>query len=287
MKNLRTANFAVCLLLLLLVQAVSSQTSDTVIVGGERAGPFRLGLKFSEVEQRLGPPTTVVPSSEDPNTSTRIYRPQKLAFLVGPENTVIGVTVAQPGWKTDRGFGIGAPVLAFEEAFGKGLKRGAEGLAYPQHGLAISHENGKVHTIYVVKKDTVEKGRGDHLLIGGNRAGEIRLGSNATDIVNLLGRPPQTQGANSEIWVYPELGIRLAFLNQRLHLIGISSGDWVTPSGLKIGRPFSDMKRELGGDYRVQESSVFYDRWGIGARLQGEQILEILIFNPKSSGAQG
>tara|TARA_Y100000815_G_scaffold264570_1_gene280358 strand:- start:749 stop:1069 length:321 start_codon:yes stop_codon:yes gene_type:complete len=106
-------------------------------------------------------------------------------------------------------------------------------------------------------------------------------------MLKLLGPPSQKSGPEENIWTYPDRGIRLGFIQGRLHMVGVTSGDWVTPSGLKVGRPFSDMKRELGGNYRIDQSSVFYDSWGIGARLQGDQIVEILIFNPKQAGRQG
>ena len=139
----------------------------------------------------------------------------------------------------------------------------------------------------MVKKDTLEAAKGDYLLVGGNRAGEIRLGNSSKDLKTLLGPPAKTEGANDAIWTYPDLGVTLAFVKGRLYLIGVKSGDWVTPKGLKVGRPFSEMKKELGKDYRIENSSVFYDQWGIGARLEGELIVELLIFTPKKSGGQG
>ena len=125
------------------------------------------------------------------------------------------------------------------------------------------------------------------MLVGGNRAGQLRLGNSNVDLKALLGPPPKTEGPNDAIWVYPQHGLRLAFVKGRLYLIGVTSGDWVTPSGLKVGRPFAEMKKDLGKGYRVDKSSVFYDQWGIGARLEGDMIVELLIFAPKKSGGQG
>lgn len=257
------------------------------MIGGERAGPFTLGSAFSSVEQRLGKPPDVFTSASDPGTSTRMYKSQKLAFLVNPEGKVIGITVARGDWKTKGGLGVGSSLESFQKALGKGLKRGTNDVAFPQYGLAVSHSGGKVNTVYVVKKDTLEAAKGDYLLVGGNRAGEMRLGNSSQDMKGLLGSPARTEGPGDSIWVYPDLGVRLAFVKGRLYLIGVSSGDWVTPQGLKVGRPFSEMKKDLGKDYRIDKSSVFYDQWGIGARLEGDLIVEILIFTPKKSGGQG
>lgn len=272
--------------LALLVPTVG-QSSENLIVGGVRAGPFQLGSPFSTVTSRLGQPPDVFPSSGDPGTSTRMYKKQKLAFLVNPENKIIGITVARKDWKTAEGLGTGMPVATFQKLLGKGLKRGQSDLAFPQYGLAVSHEGGSVHTIYIVKKDQLDTAKGDHLVVGGNRAGELHLGNSAKDMKALLGPPGSTEGAHDQIWVYPQYGVRLAFVDGRLHLIGLTSGDWVTPGGLKVGRPFTDMKKELGSNYRVENSSVFFDQWGIGARLQGELIVELLIFHPRKPGGQG
>jgi hypothetical protein len=279
--------FLLPLFLLLLALPLAAQSSDTVLVGGERAGPFTLGSSFDSVSRRLGQPPDVIPSASDPGTTTRMYKAQKLAFLVNPQNKVIGITVVRSDWKTSAGLGVGSSLEAFQKAYGKGLKRGAHDLAFSQHGLAVTHSGGKVTVIYIVKKDKLEAAKGDYLLVGGNRAGEMRLGNSNKDLKALLGPPPRTEGPESSIWVYPELGVRLGFVKDRLYLIGVSSGDWVTPGGVKVGRPFSEMKKDLGKDYRIERSSVFYDQWGIGARLEGDLIVEILIFTPKKSGGQG
>lgn len=278
---------ALALLLVWFSPAAWSQAGETLLVGGEQAGPFKLSSPFASVVQRLGQPPDVFPSSSDPGTSTRMYKKHKLAFLVNRDEKIIGVTVARADWKTRGGLGVGSTLESFQKSLGKGLKRGASDVAFPQHGLAVSHSGGKVHTVYVVKKDALEAAKGDYLLVGGNRAGEMRLGNSSQDMKALLGPPARTEGAGDAIWVYPDLGVRLAFVKGRLYLIGIASGDWVTPQGLKVGRPFSEMKKDLGQDYRIENSSVFYDQWGIGARLEGELIVEILIFTPKRSGGQG
>ena len=278
-----------CLAFLLLVCSLpaAAQNAETSLVGGERAGPFVLGSPFGKVVQRWGQPPDVIPSSSDPGTTTRMYKKQKVAFLVNREEKIIGITVARSDWKTNGGLGVGTALTSFQKALGKGLKRGPQDVAFPQYGLAVSHAEGLVKTIYVVKKDSLEAAKGDYLLVGGNRAGQLRLGNSSTDLKALLGPPPKTEGPQDAIWVYPQHGLRLAFVKGRLYLIGVTSGDWVTPSGLKVGRPFAEMKKDLGKGYRVDKSSVFYDQWGIGARLEGDLIVELLIFSPKKSGGQG
>jgi hypothetical protein len=278
---------AVCLTLLLLVAQASAQNLNKQIVGGERAGPFLIGAQFSVVEKQLGKPGSVTPTSGDPTTTMRLYPEKQLGFLVNGKGEVIGITVARKDWKAARGLGVGSPVLAFQEVFGQSLKRGSGQLAFPEAGLAVTHRGGTVTTIYVVKKDQVDKVKGDHLVVGGSRVGQLRLGRSSDELLKLLGAPAKKEGQGGNIWVYPDKGVRLAFLQGRLHLVGVTSGDWVTPSGLKVGRPFSDMKRELGSDYRVETSSVFYDKWGIGARLQGDQIVEILVFSPRKPEQRG
>lgn len=273
---------------LLLAQLLTpALAQDTLLVGGERAGPYTLGSPFASVVKRLGEPPDVFPSSSDPSTSTRMYKKHKIAFLVGRDKTILGVTVARSDWKTKGGLGVGSTLEAFQKTYGKGLKRGAGDQAFGQHGLAVSHANGKVTIVYVVKKDKLVAAQGDYLLVGGTRAGQLRLGTSSKDLKALLGPPAKTEGAGDAIWVYPDLGVKLAFVKGRLYLIGVTSGDWVTPAGVKVGRPFSEMKKDLGKDYRIENSSVFYDKWGIGARLEGQLIVEILIFQPKTSGAQG
>ena len=280
-------SFLWTLIIALMTGISPAQDPSTLIVGGERAGPFVLGSSFQQVVAKLGPAPDKQASSGDPGTTFQIYKKQQLAFLVNPEFKVIGITVARKDWKTAKGLGVGSSVLAFQEVYGKGLKRGNGQLAFQDKGLAVTFTGGTVETIYVVKKDEVDAVKGDHLLVGGTRAGQLRLGNSAEDLLKLMGKPGQKEGPEENIWIYPDRGIRLGFIQGRLHMVGVTSGDWVTPSGLKVGRPFADMKRELGSDYRVESSSVFYDSWGIGARLQGEQIVEILIFNPQTSKRQG
>ena len=275
------------LLLFFCLSGMVSAKTPTSILGGKSAGPFELGASFSIVSKRLGKPSGVFKSSGDPGTTMRLYKKYQLGFLVNPDNQVIGITVARPDWKTPQGLGVGSPLLAFQEVLGKGLKRGRGDLAFPQDGIALSHSGGKVKAVYVVKIDAKDDTRGDHLLIGGSRAGQLRLGRSSADMKKLLGPPPKRQGPNNNIWSYPGQGIRLAFYQGRLQLVGVGTGDWVTPNGLKVGRPFSEMKKELGRDYRVEKSSVFYDKWGIGARLQGQTIVELLIFTPRKSSGRG
>lgn len=272
-------------LFLLSCTQVMAQNFD--LVGGERAGPFSLGSPFSQVISRWGQPPDIFPSSSDPGTTTRMYKQHKVAFLVNRQEKVIGITVARNDWKTSAGLGVGSSLASFQKILGKGLKRGAQDLAFPQYGLAVSHAEGVVKTVYIVKKDALEAAKGDYLLVGGNRAGQIRLGSSSSDIKTLLGPPATTEGPSDAIWVYPQHGLRLAFVKGRLYLIGVTSGDWVTPGGLKVGRRFAEMKKELGSGYRVDKSSVFYDQWGLGARLEEDLIVELLIFSAKKSGGQG
>jgi hypothetical protein len=278
--------FPVWAMIILMTCTSLCQEAATLIVGGQKAGPFSIGSPFSEVEARLGQPSSQQATSGDPGTTFRSYKSEQLAFLVNPESKVIGITIAREDWKTAQGLGVGSPLLAFQELFGRGLKRGNGQVAFPEAGLAVTHRAGLVQLVYVVKPDEADKVKGDHLLVGGSRAGQLRLGRSAKDMQDLLG-PGKKSGPQQNIWTYPERGIRLAFIQGRLHMVGVTSGDWVTPSGLKVGRPFADMKRELGANYRIERSSVFYDKWGIGARLQGELIVEILIFNPRKDSHQG
>lgn len=274
-----------CLSLTLL--APSWADTATSIRGGEGAGPFQLFAPFGTVTRELGQPSSQNPSADDPRTVTKFYKQQQLAFLVNPKGEIIGITIARKDWRTPQGLGVGSPLAQFQKLMGQGLKRGPGWLAFPQHGLAVAHKNGTVQTIYVVKKDAKDPAKGDMLLIGGNRAGGIRLGNSAKDMEALLGAPTKKTGSNGNVWVYQNHGVRLAFVNGRVQLIGVSSGDFVTPTGLKVGRPFADLKKEMGAKYRVDRESVFYDQWGLGARLQADKIVELLIFQPRKSGAQG
>lgn len=277
------------LLFCLLLTAVSPTWADssTSIRGGDGAGPFKLFQPFGTVIQTLGQPSSQNPSAEDPRTVTKFYKQQQLAFLVNPKGEIIGITIARKDWKTPQGLGVGSPLAQFQKQMGQGLKRGPGWLAFPQHGLAVAHKDGTVQTVYVVKKDAKDTAKGDMLLIGGNRAGGIRLGNTSKDMQALLGPPSKTSGSEGQIWVFEKHGVRLAFVNGRVQLIGVSSGDFVTPTGLKVGRPFAEMKKAMGSNYRVENESIFYDQWGLGARLQGDMIVELLIFQPRKGGGQG
>lgn len=271
----------------LFVVPLSAQAETGSIIGGRQAGPFKLGDTFDTVVKKLGKPESSTPTSGDPSTTLKMYSAQKLAFLVNKESKIIGITVARKDWKTDGGLGVGSPLTSFTKTYGNGLKRGKGQLAFSEHGLSITHDQSVVKTIYVVKKDKLDQAKGDHVIVGGSRVGAIKLGQTPQELQKLLGPPPAKEGSGGSVWVYADRGIRLGFIQGRLQMIGVTSGDWVTPSGLKVGRPFSDMKKELGSDYRVQSSSVFYDQWGIGARLLEQQITEILIFSPKKAERQG
>lgn len=282
-----TSRIVSLLILLFLCGAPVWAQSSTLLVGGQQAGPFKLGDSYSIVTKKLGTPDSSTPTSGDPSTTLKMYKQYQLAFLVNSQSQVIGITVARKDWKTSQGLGVGSPLSDFQQAFGSGLKRGNGQLSFPEYGIAVTYSQNVVKTVYIVKKDERDKVKGDYLIVGGTRVGQLRLNQTAADMVALLGQPGSKEGASQNVWVYPDRGIRLGFIQGRLQMIGVTSGDWVTPSGLKVGRPFSDMKKELGNDYRVQSSSVFFDKWGIGARLLGEQIVEILIFNPRQSERQG
>lgn len=271
----------------LLLSQAGAQNTATLIVGGQQAGPFKLGDSFESVSKKLGSPDSSTPTTGDPSTSLKMYKNQKLAFLVNKQSKVIGITVARKDWKTSGGLSVGSPLKSFLETYGNGLKRGKGQLAFAEHGLAVTHDQSVVKTIYVVKKDQIDKVKGDYLIVGGSRVGQIRLGQTTQELQKLLGPPPAKEGASQNVWVYADRGIRLGFIQGRLQMIGVTSGDWVTPSGLKVGRPFSDMKKELGSGYRVESSSIFYDQWGIGARLLEQQITEILVFSPRKAERQG
>lgn len=277
------------LVLLMLIALLSTPglSEENLLVGGEQAGPFRLGAPFATVQNRLGPSDHHQATTSDPGTIFHSYRTYKLGFLVNPESEIIGITVARTDWKTAQGLGPGSALMAFKEVYGDGLKRGSGQLAFPEAGLAITHDGSSVETVYVVKKELADPVKGDRLLVSGSRAGQIRLGTSSSQLKTLLGPAPKTEGAENNIWIYPERGLRLGFVNDRLHMVGVSSGDWVTPSGLKVGRPFSDMKREFGSNFTIRESSVFFETWGVGARLQGDQVVEILIFSPPKSRHDG
>lgn len=271
----------------LLLSPVGAQNTATLIVGGQQAGPFKLGDSFTAVSKKLGAPDSSTPTSGDPSTTLKMYKNHKLAFLVNKQSKIIGITVARKDWKTSGGLSVGAPLKSFQETYGNGLKRGKGHLAFAEHGLAVTYDQGAVKTIYVVKKDQIDKAKGDYLIVGGSRVGNIRLGQTGQEIQKLLGAPPAKEGSSQNVWVYADRGIRIGFIQGRVQMIGVTSGDWVTPSGLKVGRPFSDMKKELGSGYRVESSSVFYDQWGIGARLLEQTITEILVFSPRKTERQG
>lgn len=266
----------VVLLLLLLCPPLWA----AVIEPGKSAGSYQLGQDFKQVQASLGAPARVDPSPSDPSTKMYFYR--DVAFLVNRQNQVLGITVTSPSYATSGGVGVGSSEQKVRAAFGEGLQRGNGNRTYAERGLGFSFSSGVVTHVYVFKPEGQRPLLGDRLLVAGKRAGELALGLPFATVAKEWGAPEaRSELGGRSVVSYPKQGVRLVVSGGKLDGVLVSTGDFITAGGLKVGSTVSEIERVLGPAPSKRETGLFYPKLGIGFVLSGGQVREVQILYPQ------
>ena len=139
------------------VPSAPSQTPDSLIVPGERIGPYRLGMTLAEVIGLLGSGGERG-STTMPRSYGMLWRNKRVfSSFFSASHTVSGVTLYDSDenrtFRTAEGVGLGSPSSEFDR-FGQPEWRqqyqgGVEARAYWKVGLYTNTKEGKVTAIGV------------------------------------------------------------------------------------------------------------------------------------------
>lgn len=251
-----------------------------VVTPGVGAGAVRLGQSDPEVRQALGAPREIRPGSSD----TRIYLYDGLMLLLNKEKQVIGLTLSGPGFKTAEKVGVGSSAGEVERAYGAGLRRGEGNLTYPAKGLGFTFDGqGKASHVYVFKPEGDRPLLGDRQIVAGKRAGQLQLGGSAQAVQSAWGAPSKTQdlGGGRSLLTFDKQGIRLMVSGGAIDAILVTTGDFITVEGVKIGATQAEVERAYGSGFQRKGPGLFYAQKGIGFLLGKESVIEIQVLFPR------
>ncbi len=273
-------------LLILLILLPSLALADSSIVGGKRVGPVALGQSLQTLEKSLGKADRVQKAEADKEAAMLFCQQKGIAVLVTAKKKVLGITVTSPSYATPEAVRVGSSEKQVRQAYGQGLIRGRGNWTYPDRGLAFSFAKGKVSQIYVMKTEEERPLLGDRLIQAGIRCGDLELGLPFQQVVKLWGKPDHRadmKGKSAEIVSYRDHGVRLVVSQGRVDGILITTGDFITPQGVKIGSSRAEVVRAFGKKFQEKEPYLGYSQDGIGFILGEEQVIEIQVLYPKKA----
>jgi len=251
-----------------------------VVTPGVGVGSVKLGQTEAQIRQALGAPREIRPGSSD----TRLFIFDGLMLLINKEKQVIGLTVSGAGYKTAEGVGVGSAAAEVEKRFGPGLRRGEGNLTYPGRGLGFTFDGqGKASHLYVFKPEGDRPLLGDRLIVAGKRAGQLQLGGSAQAVQAAWGAPSKTQdlGGGRSLWTFEEQGVRLMVSGGAIDAILVTTGDFITNEGVKVGAKQAEVERAYGSGFQRKGPGLFYAQKGIGFLLGKESVIEIQVLFPR------
>lgn len=266
--------------LLLWLLVLSGAAWAQLITPGVGAGSVKLGQPEAQVRQALGAPREIRPGSSD----TRMFIYDGLMLLVNKEKQVIGLTISAAGFKTAEKVGVGSSAADVERAYGAGLRRGEGNLTYPGRGLGFTFDaQGKASHVYVFKQEGDRPLLGDRLIVAGKRAGQLKLGGAALAVQSAWGAPSKTQdlGGGRSLWTFNDQGVRLMVSGGQIDAILVTTGDFITNEGLKVGASQAEVERAYGAGFQRKGPGLFYPEKGIGFLLGKESVIEIQVLFPR------
>lgn len=268
-------------LLVFLLLTLTAWAAGGVIEPGKGVTGLQLGENFAPLKAALGPPRKVDTSASD--SSTHMFYYQNVALLVNRQDKIIGVTVLGNTYATEAGLHVGSAQAEVKKVYGEGLVRGQGNLTYAERGIGFSFNTRlSVTHIYIFKPEGQRPLLGDRLLVGGKRAGDLKLGMGLESVTAAWGKAevsPLQGGA--EIWSYPKQKVRLVVLKGHIDGILVNTGDFITAKGAKVGSLPAEVERALGKPATQNEKSMIYPRLGIGFVFQGGQATEVQILYPR------
>ena len=269
------------LLALLLAPAVRAKTS--LLIPGKGFGTVQLGAEYVDFAPAFGKPKKVTTSTEDP--SIKMVWFESFAVQVNHDGKVIGITVLSPDYRTSEGLGVGSTNENIQKALGAGLVRGESGRVYPSRGIGFMFSNGKAAYVLVFKAEegAVTPLLGDRLLIGGQRAGDLRLGMPFATVQKAWGSPSgeKPMGPGRTLADYQKEGVRFVVGGGKVEAILVTTGDFISASGIKVGGRRAEIEKKLGPAPSHKGDGIFYPKKGVGFLLATDEIREIQILAPE------
>lgn len=263
--------------MLCLFLSVSAWAAPWLIQEGSGYGPVRLGQTQAKAEESLGAPTSSEPGSSDPESRFNTYA-KDTALLLNRERKVLGITITGGSARTASGLGIGSSWAEVRSALGSGLKRGAGNRTYPNRGIGFTFTGQNVSKVFVFKKEDVLPLQGDRLIVPGVRAGDLKLGMTQSVVESFWGKPSSSEGENLR---WSRMGVGLMIRDGRVAAITMTTGDYLTSGGLKVGVPGGDVITALGKPGVQNKAGLFYPRLGLAFYLTQNQVSTIQVFPPE------
>jgi len=265
------------LLLLSLLSLFAWAKPGWKIEGGKGFGPVALGQLKGEVDQVLGKPNEVKSGSDGLSQLCTYVGP--LLVLFNGEGQAIGITVLEKGVTSAHGIGIGSSLAEERKQLGPGLQQGPGQYAFPDQGLALAlNSQERVDRIFVVKKDAKLALAGDRLVIAGSRAGDIKLGQTLSSVEKAWGAAG-TQKDKDFRW--PDKGIGLLVKHEKIIAITLTTGDYITPEGIKVGTLKAEVENVLGKAPLANGTNWFYPKRGLAIYFAGDQVSTLQVFAPQ------
>ncbi|CAN0307143.1 unnamed protein product [Phaeothamnion confervicola] len=246
------------------------------------AGPVELGSDYGRAVAALGTASRIQPTASDPNT--KLYYHKDLFVLVGTENKIIGITIVSPAYRTADGLGVGSLEHEIMKRLGQGLMRGQGNRTYANRGIGFSFDaTGKATQVYIFRAEGDRPLLGDRLLVAGQRVGDVRLGMRFSLIEKAWGPPSKSKdmGNGEMLCSYPTNAVRIIVHDGIVDGILVTTGDYVTPQGLKVGVSGVGVQKVLGQSMHKLKNGLFYPQLGIGFVTESNQVTEIQILYPR------
>lgn len=263
----KTFIIAISLLTLIISSAYASQ-----IIGGKSIGPVTLGEPIQKFEKFLGPGQTMSPTFFN-------YPSKKMAVLV-KNGTVQGIMVYGPEYATKEGIKVGMPLSSVTKAYGNYLRTDAGSLVYSELGLSFNEKDGKVARIMVVQA-AVDILLGDKAIVGGVRAGNIKIGMDISQVVKHWGEPTKKntmEGNKSvEVYQYDTKAVKVLSSSGVVAGIQINSYKFRTPEGIGINSTREQVVKTYGTKFKAVKESIMYPSMGLGFYFSKNKVIEILL----------
>jgi hypothetical protein len=253
------------------LQGISS-ANDKLVVGGDRIGPVTLGKTVAEYEAFLGKYNQI--------SSNFIDCPSRKMLLHTQNGKIIGIMVYSSDYKTREGIKVGDSVSALVKEYGNYLKTEAGALTYSELGLAFNVKDDKISRIMVISA-APDQLLGDKVVVPGVRAGNIRIGDNAQNILNIWGRPDSIENSDKNPSVvslrYKNKAVTIITVDGVVSGVVINSYKFRTSEGISIDSTFEQVAKTYGTEYKKVHNSIMYHSNGIGFYMHENKVIEILL----------
>ena len=263
------------LVLLLLIPCLAV-AQNWQLKPGTGYGPIFLNQNQADAEAALGPPISTKASESDPESSLRTYKGDVL-LLINGKKKVLGITTWSPNARMASGLGMGSSVAQVRTALGSGLQRGPQQVAY-SNGIGFAYDSsGTVERVFIFKAEAQSALQGDRLIVAGKRCGDLKVGMAVSEVESAWGAAPKKDGKN---YSWPDKFVSLLVDNGQVVAITITTGDYISPKGLKAGSTKGEVVKVYGSAPDTTGGNLIYPKRGIAFYLAGNSVSTIQVFSP-------